>query len=74
MMTSEKISQNKRIIMKLKERTFFYKRLKFHLNDAKYHNEFTPKYLLMFWNDSFEYWQEQVHVGRKKEALAYIKE
>ena len=42
--------------------------------DAKYHNEFTPKYLLMFWNDSFGYWQEQIHVGSKKEALAYIRE
>lgn len=44
------------------------------MNDAKYHNEFTPKYLLMFWNDSFGYWQEQIHVGSKKEALAYIRE
>lgn len=54
--------------MRLKERTFFYKELKFHINDAKYNNEFTPKYLLMFWNDSFGYWQEQLHVGSKKEA------
>lgn len=77
-MILEKISQNKKgkrgIIMRLKERTFFYKELKFHINDAKYNNEFTPKYLLMFWNDSFGYWQEQLHVGSKKEALAYIKE
>ena len=41
----------------LKSRDFIYKGLQFHLNDAKYHNEFTPKYLLMFWNDSFGYWQ-----------------
>lgn len=39
----------------LKNRDFIYKGLQFHLNDAKYHNEFTPKYLLMFWNDSFGY-------------------
>lgn len=32
----------------LKSRDFIYKGLQFHLNDAKYHNEFTPKYLLMF--------------------------
>lgn len=51
----------------LKNRDFFYKGLQFHLNDVKYHNEFTPKYLLMFWNDSFGYWQEQIHVGSKKE-------
>ena len=31
----------------LKSRDFIYKGLQFHLNDAKYHNEFTPKYLLM---------------------------
>ena len=58
----------------LKSRDFIYKGLQFHLNDAKYHNEFTPKYLLMFWNDSFGYWQEQIHVSSKKEALAYIRE
>ena len=58
----------------LKNRDFIYKGLQFHLNYAKYHNEFTPKYLLMFWNDSFGYWQEQIHVGSKKEALAYIRE
>lgn len=57
----------------LKNRDFIYKGLQFHLNDSKYHNEFTPKYLLMFWNDSFGYWQEQIHVGSKKEALAYIR-
>lgn len=57
----------------LKNREFIYKGLQFHLNDSKYHNEFTPKYLLMFWNDSFGYWQEQIHVGSKKEALAYIR-
>lgn len=33
----------------LKNRDFIYKGLQFHLNDAKYHNEFTPKYFLMFW-------------------------
>lgn len=49
----------------LKNRDFIYKGLQFHLNDSKYHNEFTPKYLLMFWNDSFGYWQEQIHVGSK---------
>lgn len=32
----------------LKNRDFIYKGLQFHLNDSKYHNEFTPKYLLMF--------------------------
>ena len=69
----------------LKSRDFIYKGLQFHLNDAKYHNEFTPKYLLMFWNDSFGYWQgknyvyskkhpQQIHVSSKKEALAYIRE
>ena len=45
----------------LKNRDFIYKGLQFH-------------YLLMFWNDSFGYWQEQIHVGSKKEALAYIRE
>ena len=39
----------------LKSRDFIYKGLQFHLNDAKYHNEFTPKYLLMFWNVPISY-------------------
>lgn len=54
----------------LKSRDFIYKGLQFHLNDAKYHNEFTPKYLLMFWNDSFGYWQEQIHVSSKTKRHA----
>lgn len=53
----------------LKNRDFIYKGLQFHLNDSKYHNEFTPKYLLMFWNDSFGYWQEQIHVVQKRKLL-----
>lgn len=53
----------------LKSRDFIFKGLRFHLNDAKYQNEYTPKYLLMFWNDSFGYWQEQIHVGSKKKLL-----
>lgn len=58
----------------LKNRDFTYKGLKFHLNDAKYHNEFTPKYLLIMWHEGYGYWQEQIHVNSKKEALQYIKE
>ena len=58
----------------LKNRDFTYKGLRFHLNDAKYHNEYTPKYLLMWWNEGREYWQEQIHVSSKKEAMLYIKE
>ena len=55
-------------------RDFNYKGLKFHLNDAKYHNEFTPQYLLMVWHEGYGYWQEQAHVNSKKEAIQYIKE
>ena len=56
----------------LKNRDFIYKGLQFHLNDSKYHNEFTPKYLLMFWNDSFGYWQKGsscIHQRVRKVAL-----
>lgn len=59
---------------KLKNRDFTYKGLKFHLNDRKYHNEFCPKYLLIMWNENWGYWQEEIHVNSKTEAMQYIKE
>ena len=57
----------------LKNRDFTYKGKRFHLNDAKYHNEFTPKYLLMVWREDWGYWQGEIHVNSKKEAMEYIK-
>ena len=35
--------------------------------------DFIYKGLQFHLNDSFGYWQEQIHVGSKKEALAYIR-
>lgn len=58
----------------LKYRDFSYKGLKFHLNDRRYHNEFTPKYCLLMWREDFGYWEEQIHVNSKAEAMRYIKE
>lgn len=59
---------------KLKSRDFTYKGIKFHLNDRRYNNEFTPKYLLMYFHEGFGQWREIGHVESKAEAMRVVKQ
>lgn len=57
----------------MKNRYFTYKGIQFHLNDNGRHNEFEGKYILLFWNEGRERWQQIINCNTKKEALNYVK-
>ena len=55
-------------------RDFTYKGVRFHLNDRRHGNEFTPKYCLVYFNESRGCWHEIGHVSSKKEAMEIAKQ
>ena len=55
------------------KRDFTYHGMSFYLNDAKYHNEFTPKYLLMYFHEGYGNWREICPVDTKKEAMELVR-
>lgn len=62
----------------MKIRDFEYKGIKFHLNDnggpGSQRREIEGKYLLLFYNESYDRWQSIGAVDSKKEAILTVKE
>ena len=60
----------------MKNRDFAYKGIKFHLNDNwnGANREFEGKYKLLWWHESYGYWEELITVNSKKEGENAVRE